>query len=190
MNETAPPAALVWVVMGVAGTGKSTLGAALSEALRWPFIEGDDHHPAVNSAKMASGTPLADADREPWIDALAQAALAAPPPCLIACSALTKSVRERLAKQLVSTPRYLALTAPRAILAERLANRADHFFPPALLDSQLDAFDPPLGARTLDASTPLVELVADALAIIRAETLTKALAPSPTPPKTVPPQER
>jgi carbohydrate kinase (thermoresistant glucokinase family) len=155
---------VIAVVMGVAGSGKSRVGAALAARLRCLFIDGDDYHPAANVEKMRSGTPLTDADRESWLDALAaqlDACRAAGAGCVLACSALKRRYRERLAAG-HGDLRFVHLTAPRAVLEERLRARAGHFMPPALLESQLAALEPPGAdepAQSFSAEEPLEALV-------------------------------
>jgi carbohydrate kinase (thermoresistant glucokinase family) len=138
-----PP--LVIVLMGVSGCGKSTLGAELSRALGWPFRDADSFHPAANIAKMSRGTPLTDADRRPWLDAIAQwidDRLARGEPGIVSCSALKRAYRERIVG---ARPRValVYLEGAMGLIAGRLARRADHFMPPALLASQLEALEPP-----------------------------------------------
>lgn len=132
------------VVMGVSGSGKTTTGTALAEAIGWRFVEGDSFHPAENLRKMAEGIPLDDADRAPWLHALADqiAAAEARGECLvIGCSALKRSYRDIL-RGGAPRVRFLHIDGPREVLARRLAQRSGHFFPPRLLDSQLATLEP------------------------------------------------
>jgi gluconokinase len=135
---------MIVVVMGVSGSGKSTLGKALADRLGWPFLEGDDLHPASNRAKMAAGRPLDDADRRPWLDAIAawMGRRAAEGDGVVACSALKRAYRDRLA---AAAPEVLFvwLDGPREVLADRLHRRTGHFVPASLLDSQLQTLEPP-----------------------------------------------
>ncbi len=146
------------VIAGVSGSGKSAVGAALAEALGVPFVEGDDHHPPENVARMAAGRPLTDAMRVPWLDALVAAARAAGP-SVVACSALRRAHRDRLRGGLVPL-RFLKLEVPREILAARMVRR-DHFMPAALLDSQLAAAEPWAEGEgiVLDGARPIAEVV-------------------------------
>lgn len=135
------------VVMGVSGSGKSTLGAAIAGRLGRPFIEGDSLHPEANVAKMSAGTPLTDADRGPWLEALAARIAeheAAGRASVTGCSALKRSYRGILRN---GAPRvlFLHVHGAREVLADRLSNRPGHFFPAALLDTQLETLEP-LGA--------------------------------------------
>ena len=143
LTDMETPAAIV--VMGVSGSGKSHIGRLLAERLGWAFADADDFHPAANVAKMRSGVPLDDADREPWLAALAgllQAALADGRPLVLACSALKRSYRERLGLPQPGI-RLVLLTGPAELLRKRIEQRAGHFMPATLLDSQLAVLEPP-----------------------------------------------
>jgi gluconokinase len=133
----------VLVLMGVSGCGKSTVGGVLAGQLGWDLGEGDDLHPAANLEKMASGHPLTDDDRWPWL-ALVRAwideRVAAGHPGVITCSALKRSYRDVLRSEHVV---FVHLTGTRAQLLARLAARQGHFMPAALLDSQLADLEPP-----------------------------------------------
>ena len=153
--------------MGVSGCGKSTVGAALADALGGTFADGDDFHPEKNIRKMCSGTPLDDGDREPWLDRLnAWLHDASPPgaaPAVLACSALKAAYRERLARGLHPCA-FLFLRVDPATLAARIQARPDHFMPPALLRSQLDTLEPPgAEALSLDADQPVDQIIAEAV---------------------------
>ncbi|NSC22820.1 gluconokinase [Streptomyces albus subsp. chlorinus] len=132
----------VVVVMGVAGTGKTTVGRLLAEALDVPYAEADAFHPPANVAKMSAGTPLDDADRAPWLDAIgAWAHGREGRGGVVSCSALKRAYRDRLraaAPGLV----FVHLTGDRALIARRMAERAGHFMPVALLDSQFATLEP------------------------------------------------
>jgi len=132
-------------VTGVAGCGKSTLGAALAARLACRFLEGDDYHGPDNVAKMASGQPLTDVDRWPWLDALGHAAaqvIRSEGVVVVSCSALRRAYRERLRAVLADTATFIQLAGSRQEMARRLEARTDHFMPPSLLDSQFAAFEP------------------------------------------------
>ncbi|MEG3629263.1 gluconokinase [Streptomyces poriticola] len=132
----------VVVVMGVAGTGKTTVGPLLAARLGVPYAEGDDFHPPANIAKMSAGTPLTDDDRWPWLDAIGawahgRAGLGG----VVSSSALKRSYRDRLraaAPGLV----FVHLTGSRELIAERMSHRQGHFMPTALLDSQFATLQP------------------------------------------------
>lgn len=127
------------VVMGVSGTGKSTVGVALADALGLPFADSDDLHPAANVAKMAAGIPLTDADRAPWLDLVA-ARLETP--VVVACSALKRAYRDRL-RAAAPDLALVFLHGSAQLLAARLAGREGHFMPAALLESQLATLEEP-----------------------------------------------
>lgn len=157
------PAPKTLLVMGVAGSGKSTLGAALAARLGWPFQDGDALHPPANVARMAAGIPLTDLDRGPWLDAIA-AWIADHPEGVVACSALKRAYRARLAA------RVIYLRGDHDLIAGRLAVRAGHFFAPALLDSQFAALEPPGPDEhpiVVDCALPTDRQVAAVLAQMR-----------------------
>lgn len=130
------------VVMGVSGAGKTTVGRALAERLGLAFQDADDLHPPANVAKMAAGTPLDDADREPWLAVVGEALAAAPEPGMVmACSALKRAYRDAIRAR-AGDARFVLLTAPAAVLRERIGHRTGHFMPAALLDSQLATLEP------------------------------------------------
>lgn len=133
-----------WVVMGVCGCGKSTVGAALAHALGVRYLEGDAFHPPANVAKMSAGLALDDRDRAGWLQALAaeiRAARAQDAGLVLSCSALKRAYRDLL-RQADPELRFAHLQGPRALIAARLAQRRSHFMPPALLDSQLRDLQP------------------------------------------------
>lgn len=129
------------VVMGVSGTGKSTVGRALADTLGLPFVEGDDLHPPANHAKMAAGFPLTDSDRAPWLDAIAAELHR---PVVVACSALKRAYRERLREAAPDLALVFLHGAPE-LLAARMEGREGHFMPTSLLRSQLDTLEEPDG---------------------------------------------
>lgn len=132
------------VVMGVSGSGKSTVGRALAQRLDLPFAEGDDFHPAANVAAMAAGRPLTDADRAPWLAALADwigARQAAGQPSVLSCSALRRRYRDVLSAA-GGRVRFVHLVLDPAVLEARMAARTDHFMPVSMLGSQLATLEP------------------------------------------------
>ncbi|MEI5099683.1 gluconokinase [Streptomyces sp. PmtG] len=132
----------VVVVMGVAGTGKTTVGPLLAALLGVPYAEGDDFHPQANIAKMSSGTPLTDADRWPWLDAIgAWAHGRAGHGGVVSCSALKRSYRDRL-RAAAPGVAFVHLTGDRALIEDRMSHRKGHFMPTALLDSQFATLQP------------------------------------------------
>jgi carbohydrate kinase (thermoresistant glucokinase family) len=128
--------------MGVSGSGKSTVGELLAQKLGATFIDGDFLHPEKNVAKMAAGTPLTDADRKPWLEAIGQKlAEAGDESLVIASSALKKSYRD-IIRAADPTAGFVLLEGPRELLSERLAGRKGHFMPSSLLQSQLETLEP------------------------------------------------
>ncbi|WP_181805791.1 gluconokinase [Streptomyces shenzhenensis] len=131
----------VVAVMGVAGTGKTTIGPLLAARLGVPYAEGDDFHPPANIAKMSAGHPLDDADRWPWLDAIGAWAHGRERGGVVSCSALKRAYRDRLraaAPGLV----FLHLTGDRQLIEDRMSHRRGHFMPTALLDSQFATLQP------------------------------------------------
>ncbi|MEU4656640.1 gluconokinase [Streptomyces sp. NPDC023723] len=132
----------VVVVMGVAGTGKTTIGPLLAARLGVPYAEGDDFHPPANIAKMTAGTPLDDGDRWPWLDAIGgwahqRAGLGG----VVSCSALKRSYRDRLRGEAPGLV-FVHLTGSRELIEDRMSHREGHFMPTALLDSQFGTLQP------------------------------------------------
>jgi len=130
------------VVMGVSGSGKTTVGTALAERLGVPYAEADDFHPPENVAKMASGVPLDDEDRRPWLDAIAAwLAERGGRGGVVTCSALRRRYRDRL-RRAAPEVFFLHLDGSPELIAERLAARRGHFMPPELLRSQFETLEP------------------------------------------------
>ncbi|TCK22704.1 gluconokinase [Pseudonocardia endophytica] len=156
------------VVMGVSGSGKSAVAAALTGATGWTFVEGDDLHPEVNRRTMAAGTPLTDDDRWPWLRRIAQRIGAGEQACenlVVTCSALRRSYRDLLRDGHPSV-RFVYLHVGGDVLRERVAARHHEYMPAALLDSQLGALEPPDAderAITVDAAGPVEATVAAVL---------------------------
>ncbi len=130
------------VVMGVSGSGKTTIGQLLGLRLGIPFEDADSLHPPANVAKMAAGHPLTDADRWPWLATVGAVLASAEPTGLVmACSALKRSYRDAI-RAAAPVARFVDLEGSRALLESRVAHRRGHFMPAALLDSQLAALEP------------------------------------------------
>jgi gluconokinase len=132
----------VVVVMGVAGTGKTTIGPLLAARLGVPYAEGDDFHPPANIAKMSAGTPLTDEDRGPWLDAIGdwaqgRSGLGG----VVSCSALKRAYRDRLRAAAPGVV-FVHLTGDRSLIEDRMSQRQGHFMPTALLDSQFATLQP------------------------------------------------
>jgi len=152
---------MVILVMGVAGSGKTTIGLELARDLKWTFIDADDVHPPANIQKMAAGQPLTDEDRAPWLAALRariDECLAREENAIVTCSAL----KERYRAALIGDPskvKVVFLHGSPELLRSRISGRAGHFMPPALLASQLAALEPPSNALQLDVSRSPAELI-------------------------------
>jgi gluconokinase len=152
---------VIIVVMGVSGSGKTTVGRALAERLGWRFRDADDFHPPANVAKMAAGTPLTDDDRWPWLDRLAdelRRVLASGGNAVLACSALKQAYRDRLAR--AGDVRFVHLVGDFDTIAARLAARQHRYMPATLLQSQFAALEPPVDALDVDVREPVDAQVA------------------------------
>jgi gluconokinase len=158
----------LFIVMGVAGCGKSTVARSLANSMGGVFIEGDDFHPAANKAKMAAGIPLEDSDRWPWFDQLiaeVRSAASGGAPVVLSCSALKKAYRDHLRSGLPDV-RFIYLKGDFETIKARMATRAGHFMPVALLQSQFDTLEEPQGAITLDIHQPLGQMIPHALNLL------------------------
>lgn len=165
----APPSAVHVVVMGISGSGKTTLATSLAQELGWPFAEADEFHPESNIAKMSAGIPLTDEDRWPWLgsirDWMSQHADNGSG-SVVTCSALKREYRE-----LLETARgrviFLQITAPTAVIEDRMNHREGHFMPASLLPSQLatlESLEPDEDGRTLPNNGSPHDLLSHALA--------------------------
>jgi gluconokinase len=164
----------VLVIMGVSGSGKSTVAGILARQLGWDFQEGDDLHPQQNIDKMSAGTPLDDEDRAPWLNTVSSwitQHTTAGAPGIITCSALKRRYRDVLREQNVV---FVHLTGSKDLIGRRLSTRDDHYMPGSLLDSQVEALEPPEpdeNAITIDAGRKPAEEAAE---IVRRLGLTPA----------------
>lgn len=157
-------------MMGVSGTGKTTIGKALAARLRWSFVDGDDLHPAANVAKMDRGEPLDDRDRQPWLADLHNVIKdhrAKADPLVLACSALKASYRQVLIGDEDGVV-FVYLWAEPDLVASRLYQRRGHFMPPTLLSSQLGTLERPTDAITVGVNQPVDEAVDEIIAELRA----------------------
>jgi gluconokinase len=148
---------MITIVMGVSGSGKSTIGEGLATRLGQPFVDGDSLHPQANREKMAHGMPLDDTDRRPWLEAIVAEMdrhRNVGGSLVIACSALKRTYRDFL-RAGHDDVRFVYLRGARELLAERLASRAGHFFDPALLDSQLATLEEPSEEEALHVEVGL-----------------------------------
>ncbi|MBU2915316.1 NADP-dependent phosphogluconate dehydrogenase [Reichenbachiella agariperforans] len=151
------------VVLGVSGSGKSTVGTILAETLKIPFDDGDDFHPIENKEKMASGQPLNDQDRQPWLESMARhlAVQAKNRGGVLACSALKEIYRQTLGQYCHLPIQWVYLSGSRELLEQRLSNRQGHFFKPELLQTQLETMEPPRYAYNVDIAKPPKTIVSE-----------------------------
>jgi gluconokinase len=159
---------MIIVVMGVAGSGKTTVGTKLAKAMKCAFLEGDSLHPQENIDKMSHGTPLTDADRAPWLVAIHARILEASERGLdlvVGCSALKQQYRRLLAKDVPIT--WVYLKGSPALIRARLKHRPSHFMKADMLASQFDALDEPDDALVVDVSAPPTVIVEHILSQFR-----------------------
>ena len=169
----APAGSTAMIVMGVSGAGKSTVGRLLAQRLNRAFVEGDSLHPPQNIEKMKHGIALADADRIPWLKAIAARiaeARAAQEPLVVTCSALKRAYRDLLAAGHGDVG-FVYLKGGKELIARRLAVRPHHFMPPQLLDSQFEALEEPAAdepATVVSIDPAPEEIVRQVLAMVGA----------------------
>lgn len=168
-SDGSPP---ILVVLGVSGSGKSTVGALIAQELGVPFVDADSLHPPANVEKMAAGTPLTDEDRWPWLakvgEVLAQTA-ATGGGMVVGCSALKRVYRDAI-RASVPGLRFVHLRGDQEVLALRTRGRVGHFMPPSLLDSQLATLEPLHDDEPgieVDIAPPVADVVADAITRLR-----------------------
>ena len=152
-----------YVVMGVSGCGKTSVGQGLAAAIGAEFVDADDLHPPANVAKMARGEPLDDEDRAPWLTAVAARMKAGDTSVIMGCSALKRVYRDTIRNGAGSQVMFLHLAGSRKLIASRMSAREGHFMPLSLLDSQFAALEPPASdelALTVDIDRSEAEIVA------------------------------
>ncbi|MET0503583.1 MAG: gluconokinase [Candidatus Binatia bacterium] len=160
---------MIVVLMGVTGSGKSTVGRLLARQLGWNFLEGDDFHSAENLAKLKRGEPLSDADRQPWLETVRRSideAVGRNENAVIACSALKDSYRSML--EIPGQVVFVYLKASLPLIQERLKRRVGHFMNPNLIQSQFDALEEPGTVLQIDAGlapAAILEVIRNKLAI-------------------------
>ena len=158
-----------FIVMGVSGTGKTSVGKSLAEHLGWDFYDADDFHPPTNISKMANGIPLDDSDRAPWLASLNElisSSLKADHPGVLACSAL----KERYRQQLMNGNEGVGLVYLKSsydLIWSRMIVRKDHFMKPQMLQSQFDTLEEPANALTIDISGSVDEITREILKYAR-----------------------
>ncbi|OEK04707.1 gluconokinase [Roseivirga misakiensis] len=146
------------IVMGISGSGKSTIGKLLSDRIGIPFLDADDFHPSENIKKMSRGTPLDDDDRWPWLGAIVEYVLQSHRDSFVlACSALKESYRDYLNQRLDNQYVYLKLTYEEGVA--RLSSRENHFMPASLVKSQLNTLEEPKDAVTFNAKQSPTEII-------------------------------
>ena len=161
---------MVVVLMGVAGSGKTTIGRELAAELGWKFADADDFHPPANVAKMSAGIPLDDADRAPWLAAIRlyiDTRLERGESAVVTCSAL----REKHRAVLLTNPaqvKLVYLRGSRELLWSRISARKGHFMKPAMLDSQLATLEEPVNALVVDIAPSPAEIVAQLRRVLAA----------------------
>lgn len=146
---------MIVILMGVSGSGKTTIGSRLADGLGWPFYEGDDFHPPENIAKMSSGIALTDIDRAPWLQALADLIASLTTNAVLACSALKSAYRDHLkhgAGPNTDQIRFVYLKISPSVAHERLRKREGHFMPEELISSQFETLEEPDDAIIVDAT--------------------------------------
>lgn len=153
---------MIYIVMGVSGCGKSTIGKLLATELSVPFYDADNFHPKSNVKKMSDGIPLSDNDRQPWLILLADliSSWESEGGAVLACSALKQRYRELLSSRTSDSITYVYLKGDQELLKSRLNKRISHYMPTSLLKSQLDALEPPKDAIVVDIDNS-IEVIID-----------------------------
>ena len=155
------------LIMGVCGTGKTTIGDGVAQVLDGIFLDADDYHPSTNVARMQAGLPLDDAMRMPWLDRLAngvmRVGMLSRQPVIFGCSALKRRYRDHLRAQ-IGDLHLVYLNGAQGLIAERMAQRREHYMPLALLESQLAELEPPAleeQALSFDIAQPPEQIIAE-----------------------------
>jgi gluconokinase len=154
-----------FIVMGVSGCGKTSVGKLLAGQLGWDFFDADDFHPPINVKKMADGIPLNDSDRAPWLASLRDlilSSLKADRPGVLACSALKERYRQQLLKDNEGI-QLIYLKGSYDLIWPRMSARKGHFMKPDMLRSQLETLEEPANALTIDVSTPMDDIISKVL---------------------------
>ncbi len=156
---------MIYIVMGVSGCGKSTVGKLLAEKLSIPFYDADDYHFPENVKKMENGIPLTDVDRKPWLTLLADniKLWESSGGAVLACSALKQIYRDLLASTTTDVVKFIYLKGDKSVLFSRLTERESHFMPDTLLDSQLQTLEPPADAITVSIEQSLDDMLSQIL---------------------------
>jgi gluconokinase len=166
---------VILILMGVTGSGKTTIGTRLAALEHWEYAEGDDYHSAANKAKMHAGIPLTDADRAPWLATLHEVLLGwyrSGTSGVLACSALRQAYRDELSGGIPSAElRFVLLEVPKDVLQERMAERKGHYMSPALLDSQIATLEMPKDAIRVAGDLPPDQVVQEIVTAIRGDAL-------------------
>ena len=166
---------MILVLMGVTGSGKTTIGTKLAVAKHWEYAEGDDYHSEANKAKMHAGIPLTDADRAPWLATLHEVLLGwhrSGSSGVMACSALRQAYRDELSAGIPSAElHFVLLEVPKDVLEHRMAERKGHYMSPALLDSQIATLEMPRDAIRVLADLPPDQVVQEIITAIRGDAL-------------------
>jgi gluconokinase len=157
------------IIMGVSSSGKTTVGRALASRLGWDFYDADDFHPPANIAKMASGIPLNDHDRRPWLASLHDLIAACEKeerPGVLACSALKESYRQTLQAGNPAV-KIVYLKGSYELIEKRIAERSGHYMKPGMLKSQFETLEEPAGALTIDIALPVEAIVEKIVANVK-----------------------
>ncbi|RWM94827.1 MAG: gluconokinase [Mesorhizobium sp.] len=152
------------VVMGVTGSGKTTVGEALARAIHATYVDGDKLHPEANIANMSAGIPLDDADRWPWLAKVGGTLRLQPAPVIVGCSALKRAYRDFITEQARAPVLFIYLDGSRELISRRMSERTGHFMPTSLLDSQFATLEVPgkdENAIAVAIDAPLEKIVAD-----------------------------